>query len=43
MTNRSIFDEDIKCRNRFKDEEVFIVDASELQQDHNLEGITEII
>lgn len=32
-------DEDIKCRNRFKDEEVFIVDASKLLEDHNLEGI----
>ena len=32
-------DESVKCSNCFKDKEVFIVDASELQQDHNLEGI----
>ena len=32
-------DESVKCSNCFKDKEVFIVDASDLQQDHNLEGI----
>lgn len=32
-------DESVKCSNCFEAEEVFIVDASKLLEDHNLEGI----